>query len=58
VAQFLTELAGSFNTFYAQERIADASDPASGYKVALTEAVAITLRNGLYLLGIKTPKEM
>jgi arginyl-tRNA synthetase len=55
---YLTALAGMFNTFYAQERIADASDPYAPYKRALVEASAITLRNGLSLLGMKAPEQM
>jgi arginyl-tRNA synthetase len=32
--------------------------PLIPYKVALTEATHITLKNGLWLLGIKTPSAM
>jgi arginyl-tRNA synthetase len=55
---YLTELAGAFNAFYAQEKIADSTDEYSPYKAALTEAVGTTLKNGLYLLGIKAPNAM
>jgi arginyl-tRNA synthetase len=58
VVHYLTALAGSFNTFYAQEKIADAADPRSPYKLALTEAVATVLKNGLWLLGIVVPEKM
>lgn len=58
VATYLTELAAAFNAFYAVERIADASDPFAPYKVALTEAVALTLKNGLRALGIEAPEVM
>lgn len=58
VAGYLTELAGAFNSFYAQEKIADASDEYAPYKAALTQAVGITLKNGLWVLGIKAPERM
>jgi len=58
VATYLTELAAAFNAFYAHERIADPSDTYAPYKVALTEAVGHTLKNGLYALGIKAPEVM
>lgn len=55
---YLTELAGAFNSFYAQNKIIDEGDPTSPYKVALTEAVSHILKNGLHLLGIKVPEKM
>jgi arginyl-tRNA synthetase len=58
VATFLIELAGLYNSFYAQEKIADPTDEFAPYKAALSEAVAQTLKNGLYLLGIKAPEQM
>ncbi|MBP6924548.1 MAG: arginine--tRNA ligase [Candidatus Pacebacteria bacterium] len=58
VTTYLTELAGAFNSFYAVEKIADATDEYAPYKVALAKAVAITLKNGLWTLGIKTPEKM
>jgi arginyl-tRNA synthetase len=58
VTGFLTELAGAFNSFYAQEKIADPSDEYAPYKAAVAKAVAITLKNGLWVLGIKVPNRM
>lgn len=58
VATFLTELAASFNSFYANEKIADATDPHAPYKCLLAVAVKQTLRNGLWLLAIKAPEKM
>jgi len=55
---YLTQLAGEFNTFYAHEKIADASDPHAPYKTLLTRAVANTLRNGLWALGIEAPQRL
>ena len=58
VVGYLTELAGEFNSFYAQEKIADKDDKNSPYKMAIAEAVKITLKNGLWVLGIKAPDRM
>ncbi len=58
VAQYLTELAGMFNSFYAQEKIADPSDPHAPYKARVAQSVAQTLKNGLWLLGIEAPERM
>lgn len=58
VATYLTELAGAFNTFYAQEKIADPTDTHAPYKLALAGAVRTTIKNGLWLLGIEAPERM
>ncbi len=57
VAQYLTELAGAFNSWYAQTQIIDGT-PEAAYKLAVAEAVGQTLKNGLWLLGIAAPDEM
>jgi arginyl-tRNA synthetase len=58
VVGYLTELAGAFNTFYAHEKIADATDVYAPYKCLLTAAVAQTLKNGLFVLAIKAPERL
>lgn len=58
VVVFLTALASAFNAFYAQEKIVDTEDEFAPYKLAIAEAVKTTLKNGLYLLGIKAPERM
>lgn len=58
VTRYLTDLAGAFNTFYATEKIADASDAYAPYKAALAQAVGQTLQNGLWVLGIEAPERM
>lgn len=58
IVTFLTELAGEFNTFYAQEKIADPSDEYAPYKAAVAQAVGQTLKNGLWVLGIEAPEQM
>ena len=58
ITTYLTELAGLFNNFYANNQIISADDPYSSYKIALTHAFEIVMRNGLDLLGIKVPEKM
>ncbi len=58
IATYLIELAGAFNSWYAKEQIVNGADAASPYKVALTAAFATTMKNGLFLLGIKVPEKM
>lgn len=54
---YLLGIAGHFNSWYAQEHILDGT-PAAAHKVALTAAVARTLKNGLWILGIPAPNKM
>jgi arginyl-tRNA synthetase len=58
IATYLIELAGAFNSYYAENKIVDEKDLASPYKIALTDAVKWTLKNGLFLLGIQVPTRM
>lgn len=58
IVTFLSELAGAYNAFYASERIADPADSHAPYKAAITDAVRITLANGLFALGIEAPDKM
>ena len=58
VATYLTELAGAFGNFYATERILDAPEKEREYKLALVDTFRITMKNGLWLLGIETPQRM
>ncbi len=53
----LTEIAGAFNSWYAQEQVLDGT-PAAAHKVALVDAVRRTLKNGLWVLGIPAPEKM
>lgn len=57
VAQYLTSLAKTFNLFYQKHRIANAGKKTE-FRLALTCAVAIVLKKGLYLLGIEAPERM
>lgn len=55
---YLTELAGIFNNYYAKNKIVDKTDKFSPYKVALTNAFSIVMKNGMYMLGIETLNKM
>jgi len=58
IATYLVELAREFNNYYAKNKIVDRNDEFSSYKIALTNAFSIIMKNGLWLLGIKSPKRM
>ncbi len=57
LTNYLLEFASSFNRWYANEQILDGSANSS-HKVALANAVRVTLKNGLWLLGIPAPEKM
>ncbi len=57
VTNYLIQLASAFNGWYAKEQILDGT-PAAAHKVALTDAVRRTLKNGLWVLGIPAPERM
>jgi arginyl-tRNA synthetase len=56
VAQFLTELAAAWNSFYASEQVL--GSPEEAYKQRMARAFARTMQNGLWLLGIAAPEKM
>ncbi len=58
VVGYLTELASQFNSFYAHEKIADATDAYAPYKAFVAGVVAQTLKNGLWTLGIQAPERL
>lgn len=57
ITTYLTELAGSFNNFYAHEQVIGDS-PEAEYRLAIVEAVKVVLKNGLNVLGIPAPERM
>lgn len=57
VAVFIYELASRYNAFYNQHRILDSKE-SLGLRLLLTKAVGQTIKNGLGILGIKTPAKM
>ncbi|HRH55891.1 MAG TPA: arginine--tRNA ligase [Candidatus Paceibacterota bacterium] len=56
IAQYLTLLAGEWNSFYANNRIRGGEHEA--YKLAIARAFSITMERGLTLLGIPVPERM
>lgn len=57
ITTYLTELAGAFNNFYAQEQIIN-NDSESPHRLAITKAFNTVMRNGLTILGIPTPERV
>lgn len=58
IANYLYELASRFNSFYAALPVLQAKPEVRAVRLKLVEAVALTLKNGLALLGIEAPEEM
>lgn len=58
IATYLIEISRAFSSFYGANKIVDKADPSSPYKLALTEAFSIVMKNGLNLLGIEVPEKM
>lgn len=58
VANYLTALASTFNSFYARNIIVDEKEPLSPYRIALTRVFRAVMTDGLWLLGIKVPGKM
>src|SRR6185369_750612 len=50
IANYLIEVARAFNSFYGNNLIVDKADKNSPYKVALTYAFSLVMKNGLHLL--------
>ena len=57
IVTYLLTLAQAFNSYYAKNQIVSGSEKDS-YRVALTEATTVVLKNGLNLLGISSPEKM
>ncbi|MEX0652213.1 MAG: arginine--tRNA ligase [Candidatus Paceibacterota bacterium] len=57
ITTYITELSSAFSTWYAHTKILDGT-PEASVKLARAHAVAVTLKNGLWLLGIKAPERM
>ena len=57
IITYLTEIAGSFNNFYAHEQVIGDS-PESAYRLAIVQAFNIVMKNGLTILGIPTPERL
>jgi len=56
---YLTDLAGAFNAYYANNKIIEEENKEqTAYRILLTKAVRQILKNGLWVLGIKSPQRM
>lgn len=53
---YLYDLAQKYNSFYNAHKIIGSKE--EGFRVKITEATGIVLKNGLNLLGIKAPEKM
>ena len=58
IANYLIELARTYNSFYGNTVIVNKDDKTSSYKVALTYAFSFVMKRGLHLLGIEAPVKM
>jgi len=59
IAEYANNLADKFNSYYASIPVIKAeSAPLKNTRISLVNAVRITLRNALYLLGIEAPERM
>jgi len=58
ITQYLVALSSEFNAWYAQEKIVDAQNSKSPYKISITQATAAVLAKGLWILGIPIPEKM
>jgi arginyl-tRNA synthetase len=58
IATYLIQLSSVFNGYYANNKIVDKEDKNSAYRLAITKAFSVVLKNGLKLLGISAPEKM
>lgn len=58
IARYIHELAGDFHSFYNQCRIIGVETNLQQARLQLVEAVQMTLKNGLDILGIDAPERM
>lgn len=59
ISNFLIEVAGLFNSFYAQNLIINEKNmEISSHRLAIAKAVSHVIQNGLHILGISSPEKM
>jgi arginyl-tRNA synthetase len=51
-------VAQAFNSWYGNTKIIDPINPSLQHNLRIAQAVHTTIKNGLYVLGIKTPSFM
>ncbi len=57
-ATYLLNLSRAFNSWYGNTKVLDKENENAGFYLTLVEKTAMTLKNGLYLLGIESPDRM
>lgn len=58
IANYLYELAQKYNYFYQKNKILESEEKTKQFRLMLTTAVGKVIKEGLYLLGIKTVEQM
>ena len=59
ITNYIFDLASTFHSFYNAEKVLDPEKPErSKARLALIQAVSITLRNALKLIGVSAPEKM
>ena len=59
VVTYLLQVAQEFNSYYGSNKIVDLENrEISAHRLAIAQSVAVVLKNGLWLLGIKAPERM
>ncbi len=58
IAHYLYELTREYNLFYQKNPILKAEKDQKEARIAITQAVGKTIKNGLYLMGIETVEHM
>jgi len=58
ISTFLLRLAQSYHRFYAEQRVLSDDDIKTQTNLALCDAVRITIKNGLHILGVSAPESM
>lgn len=58
ISTFLLRLAQSYHRFYAEQRVLSEDEVKTQTNLALCDAVRITIKNGLHILGVSAPESM
>ena len=58
ITRYTVDVASKYNKFYFEHKILNETDEVKNFRLALTKATSIVIKNALSLLGIKTPEKM
>jgi arginyl-tRNA synthetase len=58
LTSYLYDLGRYYNSFYAECPVGSSPEPVRSSRLILSKAVAMTLKQGLALLGIEAPERM